>query len=281
MLSLSRTILTVMEKRNLVLENESLTSLEQEVQQLGPWYHKLPIDQAGEKFTTDFNAATSIKKIENPFDFKEVINKAYPVGLKGKTLLDIGCNGGGHSILACKMEADYVLGLEPRKHWVNQATFLRDKVFNVSSSQFELREQSIQTLENSNKKFDVVLFKDLFNFLLDPIHALKMISDVTNELLIIQFIVSADTPEDCLKHRDNNVSAPMLGVEDLSWAAGGVKVVKHIMEWAGFTDFHIHNVETDKTKITAFDSTAIKQVCMFAAKNNQILGNLDRVNGTI
>lgn len=263
-----------MEKRNLVLEQETVTSLEKEVQQLGPWYYKIPIDQTGNKFTTDFNTANSINQVEDPNDFKKVFEKV-PTGLKGKTVLDIGCNGGGHSILAHKMGADYVLGFDARKNWIDQANFLRDNMYNLSSDQVDFKVQHINELENLDKKFDIVLMKDVLNFLLDPIHALKMASDLTNDLLILQFTIGKDTPEDSLRCRDiNPESSPMVGVQHLCWTPGGIKVAQHILEWAGFSDFHIHQVEE---KGNAFDAGAIKQVCLFAAKDKQVLGDLARV----
>src|SRR5690348_13102181 len=82
---------------------------------MGKWFHNLNLNgvyTAPDHFLGDF---PNIKW--------QKICKEIPASLAGKSVLDIGCNGGFYSIEMKRRGADYVLGIDVDDHYLNQARF--------------------------------------------------------------------------------------------------------------------------------------------------------------
>ena len=87
---------------------------------LAPWHQN--IDVGNGIYTKDGNSDTYSDPIfenvslVNVANFNKFLNRLYGGdGLRGKKVLDVGCNAGAYCIGASQLGADYCLGFDPRK----------------------------------------------------------------------------------------------------------------------------------------------------------------------
>ena len=147
----------------------------QQIHALGEWFHNIDIagvPTAPEHFLGDF-----------PRVKWERFRQAIPVDLRGKTVLDIGCNAGFYSIEMKRRGADRVLGIDFDERYLAQAHFAAD----VLGLDIEFRKLSVYDVHNVGEQFDIVLFLGVFYHLRHPLLALDLIHEhVTRDLLVFQ-----------------------------------------------------------------------------------------------
>ncbi len=216
--------------------SKSRTELEKKLRELGPWHFKVPV--GNDKFTSDYNEM-HMKNLVDPFIMKRLFTDLYPKGLSGKSFLDIGCNGGGYCILANQMGAKYAYGFDIRDLWINQANFLRDEIFKISPKKVHFDVAHVHDLEKSKKRYDLTLFKGVLYHIPDPIHAIKTLADITDEIMIIDTAGSVAAPDNCMQIFFEKPTAIMAGVDNMAWLPGSPKVVEHILHWAGFKETRV------------------------------------------
>src|SRR5690349_8498067 len=97
-----------------------MQSLELEIAQLGPWFHNLRLGN-GAKVQTAPNHPLG----DFPSNFWQFFKDAVPEDLSGRTVLDIGCNGGFYSFEMKRRGARRVLGVDHDERYLDQARFAR------------------------------------------------------------------------------------------------------------------------------------------------------------
>jgi tRNA (mo5U34)-methyltransferase len=108
---------------------------------------------------------------------------AIPQDLRGKTVLDIGCNAGFYSIEFKRRGADRVLGIDSNEGYLAQARFAAE----VCGVDIELEQMSVYEIGRLEEKFDVVIFMGVLYHLRHPLLALDLIHEhVARDLLIFQ-----------------------------------------------------------------------------------------------
>jgi tRNA (mo5U34)-methyltransferase len=108
---------------------------------------------------------------------------AIPHDLRGKTVLDIGCNAGFYSLEMKRRGAERVLGVDFDPAYLAQARFAAE----MSGLDIEFRELSVYDLPKLGERFDVVIFMGVLYHLRHPLLALDLIYEhVTRDLLIFQ-----------------------------------------------------------------------------------------------
>ena len=106
--------------------------------------------------------------------------------LKGKRVLDIGCNAGFWSLQAIENECDFVMGIDGRQMHIDQANF----VFNVNEVEesrykfiagniFDINLQELGT-------FDIVICLAMFHHVSKHIELLEKISQINEDILLIE-----------------------------------------------------------------------------------------------
>jgi tRNA (mo5U34)-methyltransferase len=142
---------------------------------LGPWFHNIDLNgvwTAPNHFLGDYPAV----KWQN---FAEAI----PADLSGKTVLDIGCNGGFYSIEMKKRGADRVLGIDFDEEYLAQARFAAQ----VTGLDIEFRKLSVYDVGALGERFDLVLFMGVLYHLRHPLLALDLIREhVAKDLFVFQ-----------------------------------------------------------------------------------------------
>ncbi len=162
----------------------SKEEIRQKAEQLGPWFHNLDLNgvrTAPEHFLGDYPAV----KFEG---FAHVL----PDDLTGKSVLDIGCNGGFYSIEMKRRGAERVLGLDYDDVYLNQARFAAE----VTGHDIEFRKMSVYDVAQLGERFDLVIFMGVFYHLRYPLLALDLIHEhVASDLMLFQTMQRGDERE--------------------------------------------------------------------------------------
>jgi 2-polyprenyl-3-methyl-5-hydroxy-6-metoxy-1,4-benzoquinol methylase len=108
---------------------------------------------------------------------------ALPESLEGKSVLDIGCNGGFYSLEMKRRGAARVLGVDYDDVYLNQARFAAE----VLGAEIEFAKLSVYDVATLGERFDLVIFMGVFYHLRHPLLALDLIHEhVARDLLLFQ-----------------------------------------------------------------------------------------------
>jgi tRNA (mo5U34)-methyltransferase len=153
----------------------SRADIEERVRELGDWFHNIDlkgVHTAPHHFLGDYPAI----KWQRFAD-------AVPADLTGRTVLDIGCNGGFYAIEMKKRGARHVLAVDSDERYLAQARFAAE----VLEVDIEFRQMSVYELPTLARHFDVVLFMGVLYHLRHPLLALDILREhVVGDLLVFQ-----------------------------------------------------------------------------------------------
>jgi tRNA (mo5U34)-methyltransferase len=148
---------------------------------LGPWFHNIDlggITTAPEHFLGDYPAVKWRR-----------FAHALPADLSGRTVLDIGCNGGFYSIEMKRRGAAHVLAIDIDEDYLRQARFAA----RVVGQDIEFARLSVYDVAVLRRRFDVVLFLGVLYHLRHPLLALDLIRDhVAGDLFVCQSMQRGD-----------------------------------------------------------------------------------------
>ena len=151
------------------------SEIQKRVEELGPWFHNINlqgVQTAPHHFLGDYPS----------FKFRNFAH-AIPEDLTGKTVLDIGCNGGFYSIEMKRRGAARVLGIDFDEDYLAQARFAAD----LLGHDVEFRQLSVYDVGALRETFDVVIFMGVLYHLRHPLLALDLLHEhVTKDLMIFQ-----------------------------------------------------------------------------------------------
>jgi tRNA (mo5U34)-methyltransferase len=149
--------------------------LRRRIEELGPWFHNLRLgghETAPDHFLGDF-----------PRTKFERFSHAVPKDLRGRSVLDIGCNAGFYSLEMKRRGAARVLGVDHDPHYLDQARFAAE----VSGLDIEFRQLEVYDVGSLGETFDVVIFMGVLYHLRHPLLALDLIREhVARDTLIFQ-----------------------------------------------------------------------------------------------
>jgi tRNA (mo5U34)-methyltransferase len=228
---------------NGIERKDQVADLREEIIRLGPWH--LDVQVTPEISTRAFleapagTYAASFGEVSfiNPRDgFRNLLQKIYPGGLAGRTMLDCACNCGGYSFWAKELGANECFGFDVRRHWIDQAHFLAaNRMGPTEGVRFEKCElYDLPKLEL--KPFDITIFKGIFYHLPDPITGLRVAADHTEELIIVDTATRNNLPDGMLAVAEESTEQVMSGVHGLNWFPTGPAVLTRILNWMGFVE---------------------------------------------
>jgi tRNA (mo5U34)-methyltransferase len=145
------------------------------VEELGPWFHNLDLG----------GVATAPAHMLGDYPRCKWRHFAHvlPEDLRGRTVLDIGCNAGFYAIEMKRRGADRVVGIDSDPSYLAQAHFAAQ----VSGVEIELRELSVYDVGQLRERFDLVLFMGVLYHLRHPLLALDLIHQhVAHDLVLFQ-----------------------------------------------------------------------------------------------
>jgi tRNA (mo5U34)-methyltransferase len=153
----------------------SRDEIERRARALGQWFHNMDLGgvrTAPEHFLGDYPA----------IKWRQFAD-ALPRDLSGRTVLDIGCNGGFYSIEMKRRNASRVVGIDHDDRYLAQARFAAETL----GLDIEFRKLEVYDVAQLGERFDVVLFMGVLYHLRHPLLALDLIHEhVARDLLVFQ-----------------------------------------------------------------------------------------------
>jgi len=127
--------------------------------------------------------------------------------LKGKRVLDLGCNAGFWSLCAIEQGCEEVVGIDGRQMHIDQANFVFE-VNQVEKHRYDFVVGNIFDLDlRKFGTFDIVFFLGLMYHINKPIVLLEKITQVNNDILLIDTGVSM-TPGSLLRIHHEPLNNP-------------------------------------------------------------------------
>src|SRR5215208_2973253 len=152
--------------------------IRQRVDELGAWFHNLNlhgVQTAPNHFLGDY-----------PANKWSAFATAIPADLRGKTVLDIGCNAGFYSIEMKRRGADRVVAIDFDDRYLSQARLAARAL----GCDIDFRKLSVYDVHELDERFDVVLFLGVFYHLRHPLLALDLIHEhVARDLFVFQSLL--------------------------------------------------------------------------------------------
>jgi tRNA (mo5U34)-methyltransferase len=153
------------------------------VAELGHWFHNIDLNgirTAPDHFLGDY-----------PNVKWKHISKALPKDLTGKSVLDIGCNGGFYSIALKQRGAGRVLGVDVVDQYLEQARFAAETL----NLDIAFERCSVYEVDQISGQFDYVLFMGVFYHLRYPLLALdKVVKKVAGKLVFQTMLRGSNEP---------------------------------------------------------------------------------------
>ena len=149
---------------------------------LGPWFHNM---QLGGVWTAPNHFLGNYPEVK-----WRVYADALPQDLRGKSVLDIGCNAGFFSMQMKRRGAERVLGIDFDEDYLAQARFAAE----VEGLTVEFRQMSVYDIGRLHEQFDIVIFIGVLYHLRHPLLALDLIHEhVARDLLVFQSLQRGST----------------------------------------------------------------------------------------
>lgn len=151
-------------------------NLQKMIERLSPWWQRINL---GDGIYTPGSCDS-----QQVWSF---VKNYFPKKLEGMHVLDVGCNAGFFSFKASELGARYVTGIDFDYH-IQQANFIKEikKAKNVKFLSSSIYDFPLQ------KKFNLTLCLGLLYHLKYPFLALKKISELTTEMVILETEVLSD-----------------------------------------------------------------------------------------
>jgi tRNA (mo5U34)-methyltransferase len=145
------------------------------VNALGPWFHNL--DLGGVRTAPQHPLG------DYPATKWSRFAPAIAGAIAGRSVLDIGCNGGFYSIEMKRRGAARVVAIDLDERYLAQAQFAAS----VCGAEIEFRRLSVYQVGALAERFDIVLFMGVLYHLRHPLLALDLINEhVIGDLLVFQ-----------------------------------------------------------------------------------------------
>lgn len=150
-------------------------AIRRRVEELGPWFHNMElagVATAPGHFLGDYPRVKWTR-----------FAASLPADLGGRSVLDIGCNGGFHAIEMKRRGAARVVAIDSDPFYLAQARFAAE----VTGQAIEFREMSVYDVAALGERFDIVLFMGVLYHLRHPLLALDLIhAHAARDLLVFQ-----------------------------------------------------------------------------------------------
>lgn len=152
--------------------------IRQRVNELGEWFHNIDLN--------------GIQTAPNHFlgDYPNIkwrrFAHAMPADLRGKSVLDIGCNAGFYCIEMKRRGAERVVGIDADEGYLAQARFAAK----VNGVDVEFHRLSVYRVADLKERFDLVLFMGVLYHLRYPLLALDLLhAHVVKDILVFQCLL--------------------------------------------------------------------------------------------
>lgn len=182
--------------------------------------------------------------------FFEALLQVMGGSLRGQRVLDLGCNAGLWSLLAVEAGANFVLGLDVHRPYIEQAELVFEAK-GIECSRYRFEQADIFE-QRSADCFDVVLCLGVMEVTAKPVELFELFAGVAARVLVIDTVVSpgrssyfevskVDQPHDPVEQ--SLVLVPTVAaVLDLARAFGweAVALARNMTDYSGMDDYRQH-----------------------------------------
>lgn len=251
----------------------------QDIEDLAPWHHEVVLREGVSTTASLAKDPTGglVTRTKPQKVFYNTTRHIFPVGLEGRSFLDVACNSGGYCFAAKDRGASRTYGFDIREHWINQARFILEHR-EADSSGMVFERGSVDDLANHDESYDLTWFSGIFYHLPDPVASLKLAAERTNEILFLNTACEAlekDKPEvPALVCKMEGTEQVMSGIDGLSWLPSGPIVLQNILTWLGFkeTKIYLWNDPTHRTDRP--QNRPMNRIGIAAARQEGALANM-------
>jgi tRNA (mo5U34)-methyltransferase len=158
------------------------------VRELGPWFHNINlrgVQTAPDHFLGDY-----------PTAHWQTFENVVPWDLRGRTVLDIGCNGGYFALRMWERGAARIVGIDSDERYLAQARFAA----HVLGAEIEFRRLTVYEVAKLGERFDLVLFMGVLYHLRHPLLALDLLHEhVVADLMLFQTMLRGSDRADSVE----------------------------------------------------------------------------------
>jgi len=183
--------------------------IRQKIASFPRWHYQF--DLAG-NLTPIFREKWIIRHRERKRYFFDPVVDLCGGSLKGKRVLDLGCNAGFWSLNAAEAGADFVLGVDGRQMHVDQANFVFE-VKGIEPSRYHFALGNIYEFDfKQYGPFDIVFCFGLMYHISKPMGLIELISAVNTDILVIDTGIIR-LPGSFLRYRMESTDDPRATME--------------------------------------------------------------------
>jgi tRNA (mo5U34)-methyltransferase len=165
------------------------------IESLKPWFHTIDLGNGLKIIRDDVHGPDK----SYPAPLWHHVQSVLP-DVKGKRVLDIGCNSGFFTVEMKRAGAAYVLGVEAFPKFLEQARLVRE----IVRLDIDLKELNVYDLTEELGQFDVTLFLGVLYHLKNPLLGLEAVARVTSGTAIVESAILVDKDPLSLENRDYN-----------------------------------------------------------------------------
>jgi tRNA (mo5U34)-methyltransferase len=177
--------------------------LERRIAAFPTWSYRFEFE--GGLSTPVFNRATVNRHEQRRRYFFEPLLDLLGGSLRGRRVLDLGCNAGFWSLAAVQAGADFVLGLDARQMHVEQAELVFEAE-GIDPSRYRFEQGNVFG-HRFGESFDVVLCLGLLDHVAKPLELFELMSSVGPSIILIDTQISRSRMSvfevDALYQREN------------------------------------------------------------------------------
>lgn len=227
-----------------------------EIERLGPWFHCVDL---GQGIKTKSRSVVG-EPLDHPWGTWKWVRKCLPRDLKGKSVLDVGCNGGFYAVEAKRRGAERVLAVDVVRMHVRQAKFVAQAL----NLDLEVRRASVYDLSPATVgRFDVTLALGLVYHLKHLVLGLEQLWQVTRERLILE---TAIYPPDQLPQPFRHpIAGPETTIHGMGYVANPREASESAFNWflpgVGGLVALLENVGFEKVEVASVVGERAVLVC--------------------
>ena len=219
--------------------------LERRIAAFPTWSYRFEF--AGGLSTPIFNRAMVNRHEQRRNYFFEPLLQLVGGSLRGRRVLDLGCNAGFWSLAAVQAGADFVLGLDARQMYLDQANLVFEAK-GVEQARYRFEQGNVFGHE-LGEGFDVVLCLGLLDHVAKPFELFELMSSAGPSIILIDTQISRSRMSvfevDTLYQRENVIdyetvlipSRLALGELAAQFGYTAVPLPQNMTDYAGLRDY--------------------------------------------
>lgn len=183
--------------------------IRQKIASFPRWHYQF--DLAG-NLTPIFREKWIVRHRERKRYFFDPVVDVLGGSLKGKRVLDLGCNAGFWSLNAAEAGADFVLGVDGRQMHVDQANFVFE-VKGIEKERYHFAQGNLYEFDFGPwAPFDIVFCFGLMYHIAKPMGLIELISRINTDILVIDTGIIR-LPGSFVRYRQESTNDPRATME--------------------------------------------------------------------